>query len=105
VVAESAEKEAIGASRHDGRGNGGGAGVGRDRKALGQSVLGAGAVHALDPVSPARVALLVAALPASVLRRSPRRTARHVARFAALARRTLRIGSSSSFFSGLIGLG
>jgi hypothetical protein len=105
VVTEGAEEEAIRAPRHDGRGNGGGAGVGRDREGLGQCVLGASAVHALDPVSPAREALLVAALPASVLRRSPRRTARNVARFTALARRTLGIGMSWSFFSGLTGLG
>src|SRR5688500_18737434 len=100
MMAKRAEEKAIGAPRHDGHGNGGGASVGRDRKVLGQSVLGAGAVHALDPVSPARVALLVAALAACVLRRSPRRTARNVARFAALARRTLRIGSSRSLVSG-----
>jgi len=105
MMAEGTEEEAIGAPRHDGRGHSCGAGVGRNRKGLGQSVLGTGAVHALDPVSPSRVALLVAALAASVLRRSPRRTARNVARFTALARRTLRIGSSWSLVSGLTGLG
>jgi hypothetical protein len=71
VVTEGAEQDAIRALRHDGRGNRGGAGVGRDRKALGEKLLSTGAVRALDPVSPARVALIVAALAASVLRRPP----------------------------------
>jgi hypothetical protein len=71
VMTEGAEQKAIRAPRHDGRGNCGGAGVGRDRKAFGQKMRGAGAVHALDPVSPARVALIVAALAASVLRNAP----------------------------------
>jgi hypothetical protein len=86
MVTEGAEQEAIRTPRHDGRGNGGGAGVGRDRKGLRKKLLGTGAVHALDPVSPARVALLAAALAASVLRRAPGRTPGNVARVAALAR-------------------
>ena len=69
VVTEGAEQEAIRALRHDGPGNSGGPGVGRDRKAFGEKLLGTGAVDTLDPVSPARVALLAAALAASVLRR------------------------------------
>jgi hypothetical protein len=71
VVTERAEQEAIWALRHDRRWNGGGAGVGRDWKALGQTLLGTGAVDALDPVSPDRVALIVATLAASVLGKSP----------------------------------
>jgi hypothetical protein len=86
MVTEGAEQEAIRAPRHDGRRNRGGAGVGRDRKGLREKLLGTGAVHALDSVSPARVALLAAALAASVLWRAPGRTARNVARVAALAR-------------------
>jgi hypothetical protein len=70
-MTEGAEQKAIRAPRHDGRGNGGGAGVRRDRKAFRQIMRGAGAVDALDSVSPARVALIVAALTASVLRGSP----------------------------------
>ena len=71
MVTECAEQEAIRAPRHDGRGNGGGAGVGRDRKAFRQKMRGAGAVHALDLVSPAHVALIGAALAAGVLWKSP----------------------------------
>jgi len=71
VVTERAEQEAIWVPRHDRRWNGGCAAMGCDRKAFGQKLLGTGAVHVLDPVSPARVALLVAALAASVLGKSP----------------------------------
>jgi len=71
VVTERAEQEAIWMPRYDRCWNGGGAAVGRDRKTFGQKLLGTGAVHALDPVSPARVALLVAALAASVLGNTP----------------------------------
>jgi hypothetical protein len=70
-MTEGAEQKAIYLPCHDGRGNCGGAGVGRNRKAFGQKMRGAGAVHALNPVSPARVAMIVAALAASVWRKSP----------------------------------
>jgi hypothetical protein len=104
VVTEGAEQETIRAPRHNRCRNRGGAGVGRDGKGLGQQSRGESAVHALDPVSPARVALLVAALAASVLRRSPGRTASNVARVAALTRWIFTIGCSESFVARLTGL-
>jgi hypothetical protein len=104
VVTEIAEKDATRAPRDNGCRNSGGAGVGCDGKGLGEKLLSAGTVHALDHVSPARVALLVTALAASVLRRSPGRTASNVARVAALTRWIFTIGCSESFVARLTGL-
>lgn len=104
VVTEGAEQEAIRAPRHDGRGNSGGSGVGRNRKAFGEKLLGTGAVHALNSVSPARVALLVAALAPGILGRSPGCTAGYPARFAALTRWACTIGWSGVFVTRLTGL-
>ena len=104
VMTERAEQDAIRALRHDGRGNRRRAGMGRDRKAFGEKPLGTGAIHALDPVSPARVALLVGALAASVLWMSPGRTTGRPTRFAKLTRWTSMIGRSGVFVTRLTGL-
>jgi hypothetical protein len=105
VVTEIAEKDATGAPRHNRCRNGGGTGVGRHGKDLGEKMLGAGAVHALGSISPARIALLVTAPAASVWRRSLGRTARSLARVAALTRRIFTIGSSWSVVTHMARLG
>jgi hypothetical protein len=79
--------------------------VGCDRKVFRKKLLGADTKDALDSVSPARVALLIGALTAIVLGRSPRGTARNVARLGALERWTFIVGRSGSFFARLTGTG
>jgi hypothetical protein len=71
MVAEGAEQENVRPARHYGGGNGGGASTGLDGKRCREGMLGTAAIRVLESITPARVALVVAAPTPRILRSSP----------------------------------